>query len=544
MTTATHARRPLRITFTTSRRFVRVAIVALAYVAAAAYAIQLQSFATMDYGYWPAAGIMVATLVYSPRALWPWLIGVTFAGIAAYGLLTGFPPAATALFVVGQAGGQLIAAVVIQYLRAQPLDSAGRVLWFGAGAFAGASAGAVFNALGLTMTFDGLPFAVVLAKSIAGNTVGILTVAPFVLVLLGRQRHEPARRREGVVTGLASLALVAGVFFSPDQQVAAVLAFAGMFLLVWIAIRLKVAGAAASVAVLAQVAFIATMSGHGPLAGATVGLLRPADLMQAFLAVIALMTVMLAARTEEVETLQHHAEDREALFAVVSHELRTPLTPILGFAETILERNDELTDGDRTRMLCAIQRHGEQLTKLIDDLLLLSRSRTHQLQPQPATYSLAEFTREFADDHPEHPVEVHIDGPDPTVWVDRRHLTQILGNLVVNAWKHGRPPVVVSASSVGEQCRIAVTDHGPGIPDWFVRQLFEPFTQASVGDRRAMGGLGLGLAICRNLAVLNHGQLTYDTHYRRGARFVLTLPSTAAFTTEPAAAVSLERQII
>lgn len=509
------------------RTAARIAAVALAYLTASVYAIELQSFETLDYGYWPAAGIMVAALVYSPRSQWPWLIGTTFATVAVYGLVTGFPLAATALFVVGQAGGQLVAAATIQYLRAQGLDSAGRVLWFGAGAFVGASVGAVFNATGLALTFAGLPFGIVLAKSIAGNTIGILTVAPFALVLLGRTRHGRARHREASVTLLAGIGLIAWAFSTPLPPLGALLAFLAMLLLVWIAIRHKVAGAATIVAALAQIAFVATMTGHGPLAGVAVGLLRPADVLQAFLAVIALTTVMLAARTEEVETLQHHAEDRDALFAVVSHELRTPLTPILGFAETLIQRDRELAPDQRAGMLRAIQRHGEQLTMLVDDLLLLSRSRSQQLTANPALHSVTSLAREFAHGHPHHPVEVRVDGPDPTVWVDRDHLGQILGNLVTNAWKHGRPPVVISASRIGERTRIAVTDHGAGIPDWFVPHLFETFTQASAGDRRTSSGLGLGLAICRNLATINHGELAFDVHYMRGARFVLTLPSTA-----------------
>jgi signal transduction histidine kinase len=124
-------------------------------------------------------------------------------------------------------------------------------------------------------------------------------------------------------------------------------------------------------------------------------------------------------------------------------------------------------------------------------------------------------------------LDVEVDASDlsPHARVDARRLDQILTNLLSNAGKYGAPPIEVRIEPLDDQVRVAVSDHGPGVPAEFVPQLFERFTQANAGSRRSANGFGLGLAISAELAGLNDATLTYEPPPGGGATFVLLLPA-------------------
>jgi signal transduction histidine kinase len=231
--------------------------------------------------------------------------------------------------------------------------------------------------------------------------------------------------------------------------------------------------------------------------------------------------LVLACRSLERDRLQHLADAREQLIAAVSHELRTPLTPIVGFSELLLQQREQLTDGTR-QAAEVIHRNGRHLTSLVDDLLQVSRNRQEQIPVDPATVRLDTHLAELVLDREHDGIELQV--PTGTsAWVDRTHLTQIVTNLLDNAVRYGRAPIVVSSSDVGDGVEVQVTDHGEGVPDWFVAELFDEFAQATKGDRRSTLGLGLGLSIARTLAQANGAVLTHRPD-DRGACFVLTLP--------------------
>jgi signal transduction histidine kinase len=212
------------------------------------------------------------------------------------------------------------------------------------------------------------------------------------------------------------------------------------------------------------------------------------------------------------------------LIASVSHELRTPLTPILGFSETLL-RHDGV-DSQTRQAAEVIHRNARHLSELVDDLLRTSRARRGALPVDPEAVAVGSFIDEMLQGRAEDNIEVHVDS-EVAVWVDRTHLTQIVTNLLDNAVRYGRPPVRIEVASEAQACRLSVIDHGDGVPEWFVSELFDDFAQASRGDGRSGGGLGLGLPIARTLARANDGDLTYADE-DVGARFTLRLPTSGA----------------
>jgi signal transduction histidine kinase len=124
---------------------------------------------------------------------------------------------------------------------------------------------------------------------------------------------------------------------------------------------------------------------------------------------------------------------------------------------------------------------------------------------------------------PEVDVEVDLSG-DAEVDVDAVQVRQALVNLLANAARYGRPPVVLAAGTDGAEAWLAVTDHGDGVPEEFVGELFERFTRASSGAAVRHAGTGFGLYLVRRLAEANGGRVDYARAPGGGACFTLTLP--------------------
>jgi sigma-B regulation protein RsbQ len=217
-------------------------------------------------------------------------------------------------------------------------------------------------------------------------------------------------------------------------------------------------------------------------------------------------------------------ERRDAMLSMVSHELRTPLTPIVGFSELALGRYPDLSAETR-QAFEIIKRNGEHLIAVVEDLLNLTRSRRGSIVATPVGVELPAFVGRLLADLREGDVGVKEQVSHAVAWVDPDHLTQILTNLLSNARRYGRPPVVVTLDADDGATTVAVEDAGDGVPVGFVDRLFDPFTQAVTSDRHATVGLGLGLSIARELVAANGGRLAYAPTGGGGARFVLSLPS-------------------
>jgi CheY-like chemotaxis protein len=215
---------------------------------------------------------------------------------------------------------------------------------------------------------------------------------------------------------------------------------------------------------------------------------------------------------------------------MLGHELRNPIAPMVN-AVHLLGRPGE---GQRAREI--LERQLEQLTRLVDDLLDVSRVSRGKIELRRELLDLSQLVRGVAEDHLEHfrsrGVQLHVDCAE-SVWVDgdRVRLQQIAGNLLGNALEftpaHGR--VAVKVERAFADARLTVTDTGEGLDAATLRGLFQPFVQARRPGGALGPGLGLGLAVVRGIAELHGGQASAaSAGLGQGSTFEVNLPAVEA----------------
>ncbi|HEU0204231.1 MAG TPA: ATP-binding protein, partial [Burkholderiaceae bacterium] len=244
-------------------------------------------------------------------------------------------------------------------------------------------------------------------------------------------------------------------------------------------------------------------------------------------------------RAAELLLAKERAEEanraKSDFLARMSHELRTPLNAILGFAQIM--KMDSKLPAQFGKAVDTIERSGEHLLALIDDVLDLAKVEAGKLELEPAPFALPPFLRVIGDivrvkaEAKGLVFDFTVREPLPAaVRADQKRLQQILLNLLGNAVKFtdaGRVALLVRQSATTNHSatlRFEVTDTGCGIEAQYLRRIFEPFEQ--VAERHRAGGAGLGLAISAQLARLMGAEIQVDSHPGGGSRFWfdLTLP--------------------
>lgn len=503
----------------------RAFAVAVAYFAAARYSLALQDLVGLGALFWPGAGVTVAGLLLSPRRAWPAILVAVGLAELTNDLLIGFALGPSLGWALANVVEQSLAAWLILRWTAHDFASVRAVAGFLAAVSIAPVVGGAVGALATTVfAVSPNPYLVTAGQWLIGDALGMLTVVPFGLLLFGRLPVARLRSAEGALAIVAVTTAALVVFGAGASNPV----LGGQYLILvpmlWAAVRLGIAGAAVSLFVVAQVGTALHALGYGPLAGLGVfTAVQAAAQLKLFLGTVGGASLLLAARSSESKAFHDLAASRQQLVAAVSHELRTPLTAIVGFSELLLHRSGELTDGARQAGE-VIHRNGEHLTMLVEQLLQLSRAQRGTLPLNLQVVGLGPLLEELVEQHCDGPIDLDVAAPGARVLADRLHLSQIITNLLNNALRHGAPPVEVAVSTGNGHVEVSVTDHGAGVPGWFVPQLFDDFSQATSGDQRGTIGLGLGLPISRTLAEANGGRLDYrDTGH--GACFVLSLPT-------------------
>jgi signal transduction histidine kinase len=225
------------------------------------------------------------------------------------------------------------------------------------------------------------------------------------------------------------------------------------------------------------------------------------------------------ARLHEVDAL------KSRLLTIASHELRTPLTVVLGFAEVLAEHVARMPADQATGYADAIARQASALSRTVEQMLLAAQLDQGELRVQVTSCDLLAVVARALHGERGRIVEV-LPGTDLRVRADPFRLQQVLESILDNAVKYageaGR--VQLDARAVGSEVVILIRDEGPGIPATEREAVFEAFHQ--VGEHGVAGrrGLGLGLAVARNLLRLMDGDLALATAEGYGATFTLRLP--------------------
>jgi two-component system phosphate regulon sensor histidine kinase PhoR len=229
-------------------------------------------------------------------------------------------------------------------------------------------------------------------------------------------------------------------------------------------------------------------------------------------------------------------EMRADFVANVSHELRTPLAALTGFIDTLQGPAREDPQA-RNRFLDIMQAQAWRMARLIDDLLSLSRIELRAHQRPEALVDLVPIVRQVIDGlqtlSRDRGVAIAVEAPaEPLIVLgDRDELIRLFENLVENGLKYGasgkRLEIALdrAAGSDGQpEARVCVRDHGPGIAAEHLPRLTERFYRVDVGESRAQGGTGLGLALVKHILNRHRGRLSIESEPGQGAAFTVRLP--------------------
>jgi signal transduction histidine kinase len=242
-------------------------------------------------------------------------------------------------------------------------------------------------------------------------------------------------------------------------------------------------------------------------------------------------------RTEELakvnDALREVNRRKDEFLSTLGHELRNPLAPILNGLEImrLAADNPETVARQRERL----ERQVAQMTRLVEDLLDVSRITTGKLRLNREPTSLNEVLESAVEiSRPtieKAGVEMTVDAPRETVTLlaDRVRLAQVFSNLLNNAAKYTEPggKVSVTAAVAGDRATVRVRDTGVGIPAELLPKIFELFTQVDQTLNRSQGGLGVGLALVRRLVEMHDGTVSAKSDGRgAGAEFAVVLPIT------------------
>ena len=239
-------------------------------------------------------------------------------------------------------------------------------------------------------------------------------------------------------------------------------------------------------------------------------------------------------RTKKAAELASASKSR--FLSMMSHDLRTPLGAISGYADLLaLGVRGEVTE-EQQADLARIKRASKSLLGMLDDLLTVAREQSAQLPMRLEVLSVRTELIEAESIVTPRFIEAGVgyrrdeSAPDLTVRADRDRLQRILLNLLTNAVKFtprgGR--VSVGCSAVADRVLIHVTDTGRGIPAEMLGRIFQPFVQVDADDATNQKGMGLGLAIGRELARAMGGDLAVESAVGRGSIFTISHPAAAA----------------
>jgi two-component system phosphate regulon sensor histidine kinase PhoR len=226
---------------------------------------------------------------------------------------------------------------------------------------------------------------------------------------------------------------------------------------------------------------------------------------------------------------------RADFVANASHELRTPLAALSGFIDTLQGPAREDSEA-RAKFLDIMQAQASRMARLIDDLLSLSRIELRAHINPDARVDLIVIVRQVLDSLQtlarERDVSLTLATPADSLTVhgDRDELTRLFENLVENALKYGASgkrvevAVEINRKAQPDDVKVSVRDHGPGIAPEHVPRLTERFYRVDVGQSRAEGGTGLGLALVKHILNRHRGRLSIDSVQGSGSTFSAYLP--------------------
>lgn len=237
---------------------------------------------------------------------------------------------------------------------------------------------------------------------------------------------------------------------------------------------------------------------------------------------------------------EHEAELKDHFLIMASHELKTPMTTIIGQAELVLRRLAKLPElpSELVSMRSALEsidRQTHRLNVLVDDLLNLYNIRAGKITLRLSHCDLVDLCREVVEEQRQltgRSIEVATPIGSVQIYADADRLHQVVVNLVSNALRYSAEDTLVKVSVLQHHDIgiIEVQDNGIGIPMEQQTHIFEPFYRGPEEQVSAKSGLGLGLAICKDIVERHHGRIWCRSRVGKGSTFIVELPMNKKIT--------------
>ena len=239
---------------------------------------------------------------------------------------------------------------------------------------------------------------------------------------------------------------------------------------------------------------------------------------------------LLEREQQSVAELTELNELKDGFVAMASHEVRTPLTSIIGYAKTLRRPEFAQDSAVRDEFLEAIERQGDRLSRLVENLLTVSRIEDDRGHLALVPVALGELMGDVVAGLGQRGRRVSVSLPPdlPVVVSDRQRVELIVANLLDNALKFSSPGTTceVTARQEGDVVAISVRDRGIGIAPEHLHRIFDRFYQVDSSVTRGYGGVGLGLSLVRELAVSLGGTIEVSSVPGEGSTFTVKIPLT------------------
>lgn len=237
----------------------------------------------------------------------------------------------------------------------------------------------------------------------------------------------------------------------------------------------------------------------------------------------------------DIDEIKKHEQQKDDFIKIASHELKTPITTVKGYVQLLLKTHGAGNDTFLASSLLTIDKQILKLTKLIADLLDVTKIETGSLNMVKESFAIGDVISETAKDidaaHSSHSIVIDLRA-NSVINADRDRISQVLSNLFTNAIKYSpkADKIIVTIDKTDTDVVIAVQDFGIGIAPEDQSKIFDRFFRAAGKDERTFPGFGIGLFIVNEILSLHHGKIWVKSEKDKGATFYFTLPLEAKKT--------------
>lgn len=511
------------------RFFIHLLLLFIIYVATGILGLRLQAVNTFATFIWLPTGIAVTAVLLGGYRLWPAiLLGAFFVNLS-----VGAPFFVAIGIAIGNTLEPLIDCLLLQYLGFHTNLERNRDL-LGLTLFAIPIGGAISATCGIASLWLGNvlspeTFLTTWTAWWFGNLLSGYIVVPFLLLwFIPLRLTRPSRRRLLESIAVILFLLLSCLFLFTDSFFMTSPTAHRTYIifppLIWIALRFGQRATITALVLISLAAIITTLNGLGPFVGSDIAI--SFLYLQVFMGTITLTSMILATIINEYRQIEKRKDE---FIGIASHELKTPLTSIGMFLQ-LLKRMEQKKKGTQSaEIIEKTERQVKNMTKLIADLLDLSKMQVGRLELHKERFSIDDLIHTTVDSlkriSPTH--RILVEGQTKKrMYADKERITQVLINLITNAIKYSpeADKVVVSLYATKLQVTVSVQDFGIGITPSNQEKIFERFFRVKDPTQIHYPGFGLGLSISKEIITKHHGRLFVKSTRGKGSTFFFSLP--------------------